>query len=98
MAGGREAETIISLGQRWAGAQISPEGGVMFHGFFPAFSCESPASLGGCFLQFLQLPDLLGSLLISPGVGIPSFAEVPWSTYDVVICDRKYIFVLCPDL
>lgn len=50
----------------------------MFCSVFQAFSSES-LTLGACFLQFLQLPDFLGSLLISPRVCIPSFAKVPWS-------------------
>ena len=66
----------------------------MFCSVFQAFSSESLA-LDACFLQFLQLPDFLRPLLISPRVCIPSFGKVPWSTYDVVTYNAQSCPALC---
>ena len=93
VAGGREVGTVIRLGHRQASEWISVDGCVVFCSF-PSFLQWITGS--GClFLQFLQLPDFLGSLLTSPCVCIPSFAKVPWSTYDVVTFNAQSCPTLC---
>ena len=49
----------------------------------------------GCLFLTIPATAFLVSLLISPRVCIPSFARVPWSTYDVVTYNAQSCPTLC---